>query len=106
MTRSSQGIWTASVEMAVGRHEYKLIVDGDWRVDHNKEKVTNDMGSENNVLHVEEEKNDEVEEGENDEVVEESAEDEADAANCDEDDPKVSTELKEDSVAKPIILTR
>merc|ERR1712241_82626 len=53
----------------------------------------------------EEEKNDEVEEGENDEVVEESAEDETDATNCDED-PKVSTELKEDSVPKPIILTR
>merc|ERR1739838_208470 len=79
------------------------------------------MGSENNVLHVEEEEkkdeveegeNDEVEEGENDEVedgendnVEESAEDETDATNCDEE-PKVSTEVKEDSVPKPIILTR
>merc|ERR1740129_2729115 len=67
------------------------------------------MGSENNVLYVvEEEKKDEVEEGDND-LVKESAKDETDATNCDED-PKVSTELKDEgkdeSVSKPIILTR
>merc|ERR1719186_2031753 len=65
------------------------------------------MGSENNVLHVEE-KNYVVEEGENEEV-KESAEGETDPTNCDED-TKVTTDLKdegkEESVSKPIILTR
>jgi len=62
MTRSSEGIWTAVVQLESGRHEYKVIVDGDWRVDESVEKVYNDMGSCNNVLHVEEDKDEEVEE--------------------------------------------
>merc|ERR1739838_298191 len=62
MTRSSEGIWTAVLELECGRHEYKVIVDGDWRVDESVEMVNNDMGSWNNVLHVEEDKDEEVEE--------------------------------------------
>merc|ERR1712051_656173 len=62
MTRSDEGIWTAVVELASGRHEYKVIVDGDWRVDESVEKVNNGMGSWNNVLRVEEDKAEEVEE--------------------------------------------
>merc|ERR1712241_380056 len=62
MTRSSEGIWTAGVELECGRHEYKVIVDGDWRVDKSVEKVNNDMGSWNNVLHVEEDKDEQVQE--------------------------------------------
>jgi len=62
MTRRSEGIWTAVVELASGRHEYKVIVDGDWRVDESMEKVNNGMGSWNNVLHVEEDKDEEVKE--------------------------------------------
>merc|ERR1712154_416831 len=49
-------------ELESGRHEYKVIVDGEWRVDESVEKVNNDMGSWNNVLHVEEDKDEEVEE--------------------------------------------
>merc|ERR1712051_366921 len=62
MTRSDEGIWTAVVELECGRHEYKVIVDGDWRVDESVEKVNNGMGSWNNVLRVEEDKAEEVEE--------------------------------------------
>jgi len=62
MTRSSEGIWTAVVQLESGRHEYKVIVDGDWRVDESVEKVNNGMGSWNNVLHVEEDKDEEVKE--------------------------------------------
>jgi len=62
MTRSSEGIWTAVVQLESGRHEYKVIVDGDWRVDESVEMVNNGMGSHNNVLHVEEDKAEEVEE--------------------------------------------
>jgi len=62
MTRSSEGTWTSVLELASGRHEYKVIVDGDWRVDESVEKVNNGMGSWNNVLHVEEDKDEEVEE--------------------------------------------
>merc|ERR1719225_2509437 len=62
MTRRDEGIWTAVLELASGRHEYKVIVDGDWRVDEYVEKVNNGMGSWNNVLHVEEDKDKEVEE--------------------------------------------
>jgi len=62
MTRSDKGIWTSVLELECGRHEYKLIVDGDWRVDESVEKVNNDMGSHNNVLHVEEDEAEQVEE--------------------------------------------
>merc|ERR1712154_291252 len=57
-----EGMWTVVVQLACGRHEYKVIVDGEWRVDESVEKVNNDMGSWNNVLHVEEDKDEEVQE--------------------------------------------
>jgi len=76
MTRSDEGIWTAVVDLECGRHEYKVIVDGDWRVDESVEKVYNGMGSWNNVLHVEEDKDEDVEENDveedNDEEVQET----------------------------------
>jgi len=62
MTRSDEGIWTSVLELECGRHEYKVIVDGDWRVDESVEKVNNGMGSWNNVLQVEEDKDEEVQE--------------------------------------------
>merc|ERR1739838_410818 len=62
MTRGDEGIWIAVLELASGRHEYKVIVDGDWRVDESVEMVNNNMGSWNNVLHVEEDKAEELEE--------------------------------------------
>merc|ERR1712154_305846 len=57
-----EGMWTVVVQLACGRHEYKVIVDGEWRVDESVEKVHGDMGSWNNVLHVEEDKDEEVQE--------------------------------------------
>merc|ERR1711971_174137 len=73
MTRGDEGTWTAVLELASGRHEYKIIVDGHWRVDESVEMVNNGMGSHNNVFHVEEDKAEEVEEthaeeGRNEEV--------------------------------------
>merc|ERR1711971_1241001 len=62
MTRGDEGTWTAVPELASGRHEYKIIVDGHWRVDESVEMVNNGMGSHNNVFHVEEDKAEEVEE--------------------------------------------
>merc|ERR1711971_240553 len=62
MTRGDEGTWTAVLELASGRHEYKIIVDGHWRVDESVEMVNNGMGSHNNVFHVEEDKDEEVEE--------------------------------------------
>merc|ERR1739838_1090451 len=73
MTRGDEGTWNAVLELASGRHEYKVIVDGDWRVDESVEMVNNGMGSHNNVLHVEEDKAEQMEEthaeeGRNEEV--------------------------------------
>merc|ERR1712051_419214 len=107
MTRSDEGIWTAVVELASGRHEYKVIVDGDWRVDESVEKVNNGMGSWNNVLRVEEDKAEEVEEthaeeGRNKEVnetvkdetdVEEERNEEVNETDVDQD---ITTESKEE----------
>merc|ERR1711971_1249644 len=62
MTRGDEGTWTAVLELASGRHEYKIIVDGHWRVDESVEMVNNGMGSHNNVFHVEEDKAEQVEE--------------------------------------------
>merc|ERR1719319_772147 len=52
MARSSCGEWTVSLDLAPGRHEYKILVDGDWRIDDSVPSVPNDMGSSNNVLEV------------------------------------------------------
>jgi len=81
MTRSGEGTWTAVVELECGRHEYKVIVDGEWRVDESVEKVNNGMGSWNNVLHVEEDKDEEVEETD----VEVNKDEEVQEANVKED---------------------
>jgi len=52
MARSSCGEWTVSLDLAPGRHEYKILVDGDWRIDDSVPSVPNDMGSSNNVFEV------------------------------------------------------
>ncbi len=46
------GNWTASVDLAPGRYEYKYIVDGKWHADPAAERVWNDQGSENSVLNI------------------------------------------------------
>lgn len=33
MKKSGQGVWTATVELPVGKHTYRFLVDGQWRDD-------------------------------------------------------------------------
>lgn len=43
----------ATLALPPGRHEYKFVVNGEWRLDPNcSELVPNDQGSLNSVLHV------------------------------------------------------
>ena len=45
------GIYSISIMIARGRHEYKFIVDGVWYIDpKNPECVANDIGSMNSVV--------------------------------------------------------
>ena len=47
------GIYTATLPLASGRHEYRFVVNGVWCTDPNcPETVTNGLGSRNNVLTV------------------------------------------------------
>ncbi len=47
------GKFATTVKMSPGRHEYKFVVNGEWRVDPNcSESAPNDQGSMNSVLHV------------------------------------------------------
>lgn len=46
-------VWTATVAMPVGRHEYAFVVDGDWQTDPNApQAVADDFGRPNSVLRV------------------------------------------------------
>lgn len=31
MAKGDGGVWTVSVPIAAGRHEYKFVIDGEWR---------------------------------------------------------------------------
>jgi hypothetical protein len=49
--RDSQGIWFVELDLPPGRHEYRLIVDGEWRdVPGTLETIENPYGSRNAVL--------------------------------------------------------
>lgn len=49
--RHDRGVWFVSLELAPGRHEYRLIVDGAWiDVPGAVETVDNPFGSRNAVL--------------------------------------------------------
>ena len=51
MKKDGQGLWKTSMLLAPGRYEYKLLVDGQWRLDaNNPNRALNALGSENNVL--------------------------------------------------------
>jgi 1,4-alpha-glucan branching enzyme len=50
---SHGGMFRTTVAMPPGRHEYKFIVDGEWRIDANyPDWVVNDHGSLNSVINV------------------------------------------------------
>lgn len=60
MERSENGEWSAQLELAQGRYEFKFIVDGEWccapgcQADHTcPDCVPNDCGTMNRVLEVE-----------------------------------------------------
>ena len=53
MQRYDDGHWETTVELAPGRYQYKLIVDGEWIVDPAAQKnVPNEHGSLNSVIEV------------------------------------------------------
>lgn len=55
LDRDGEGFWFADLELAAGRHEYRLIVDGEWTdVPESEETVPNPFGSRNAVLTVSE----------------------------------------------------
>merc|ERR1711874_845434 len=43
---------TTSLQVVPGSHQYRFIVDGEWRIDNKKPKVENDVGSHNNIMTV------------------------------------------------------
>ena len=50
---SDSGRHTATLRLPPGRHEYKFVVNGEWRVDPNcPDWVLNDQGSLNSVITV------------------------------------------------------
>ena len=47
------GVYRATLVLPPGRHEYKFIVNGEWRVDPNcPDRTPNDLGSLNSVITV------------------------------------------------------
>lgn len=55
MTPGDGGLWKATIDLAPGRHEYKFVVDGQWKEDpDNAEKVTDPFGGSNSLVTVSE----------------------------------------------------
>jgi 1,4-alpha-glucan branching enzyme len=53
MKRDVSGTWKKAKMLPQGRHEYKFMVDGEWRLDPNcRETVPNQYGTENNVIEI------------------------------------------------------
>jgi 1,4-alpha-glucan branching enzyme len=51
MKKNGRGLWKTSMLLTPGRYEYKLLVDGQWRLDRNNpNRALNSLGTENNVL--------------------------------------------------------
>jgi 1,4-alpha-glucan branching enzyme len=47
----NSGVYKTTLALAPGRHEYKFVVNGEWRTDPNcAEYAPNDRGSVNNVI--------------------------------------------------------
>ena len=53
LKKGRTGLWRTTLSLPPGRHEYRFLVDGEWRDDPNcTERVRNTFGTENCVLHV------------------------------------------------------
>ena len=55
LKRNQEGVWTCTMSIEPGEHQYRFIVDGEWRDDPlNSSRCWNEFGTENCVLVVEE----------------------------------------------------
>jgi 1,4-alpha-glucan branching enzyme len=53
LTRQKNGIWKATVPLQPGEHEYRFVVDGEWRNDARSPATKpNPFGGENSVRQV------------------------------------------------------
>jgi 1,4-alpha-glucan branching enzyme len=53
LQRGKDGAWSATVELAPGKHTYRFIVDGEWRDDPECTlRVPNPFGTQDMVRHV------------------------------------------------------
>ena len=53
LKRQKDGIWKATIELAPGQHEYRFLVDGEWRDDARCSfRKANPFGGENCVREV------------------------------------------------------
>ncbi len=51
MRKDGGGLWKMRLLLDPGRYEYKLLIDGQWRLDaNNPNRVLSAFGTENNVL--------------------------------------------------------
>lgn len=55
MSLNRGGIWQATVDLPVGtRHEYRYLIDGEWRTDYHADGYTTNVhGTENSIVHAE-----------------------------------------------------
>jgi 1,4-alpha-glucan branching enzyme len=50
MTKGVDGVWRITLQLAPGLHEYRFLVDSEWREDpNNRRKAINDLGGFNSV---------------------------------------------------------
>lgn len=53
LEKRSDGEWSAAIDLAPGRYQYRLLIDGEWRDDPSaQERVPNQFGTSNCVLTV------------------------------------------------------
>ena len=53
LKKDKKGLWKTTLTLEPGRHEYRFLVDGEWRDDPQcGERVPNQFGGENCVVHV------------------------------------------------------
>ena len=50
--RNGIEVWSTEVELGVGLHRYKFIVDGTWLIDASRPSLPNQVGSKDNVIKV------------------------------------------------------
>ena len=52
LKKDAQGLWKTSVTLPLGKHEYRFVVDGEWRDDPQcEERHPNPFGTTNCILH-------------------------------------------------------